>query len=100
MIRHARPAPLAILPLAVAVVEFPFETLLVPAIRRTSLAQARLLPAYQAAITLPMVTVGAEEKQRAALGEKAKPLPQNHFAMRRHADSQAALDNGSGFVAG
>ncbi len=63
MIRHACLAPSpAILPLAVAVVQFSFPTLLVPAIRRTPLTQARLLPALLAAITLPMVTVRAQEK--------------------------------------
>ena len=43
------------------------------------------------------ITVRADEEHRVAAVAKAKPLPQNHFAMnRRHASSQAGLDNGSG----
>jgi hypothetical protein len=101
MIRHALPAPtLSELPLTVAVVESSFRALLMPAVGGASLSQARLLPAHGAAISLAPVTVGTEKEKRATFGEKAKPLPQNHFATRRHADLQAALDNGRGFVAG
>jgi hypothetical protein len=101
MIRHARLAPaLPILPLAVAVVEFAFRALLVAAIGGAALATARLLPACKAAITLPMVAIGAEKIQSPTLREKTKPLPQNHFAMRCHAGLQAALDIGRCFVAG
>jgi len=41
-----------------------------------------------------------EEEHRATSTGEAKPLPQNHFARRRHVRSQAVLDNGRGFVAG
>lgn len=101
MIRHARLAPsLPELTLAVAVVEPSFRALLMPAVGGASLSQARLLPADGAAIPLAAVTVGAEKEQRATLREKAKPLSENHFAMRRHAGPQAELDKGRGFVAG
>jgi hypothetical protein len=101
MIRHARlAATLAVVPLPVAMIEASFRALLMAAIGGALLAQARLLPAWVAAIALSAVAFGTEEEQRAAFGNKAKPLSQNHFAMRRHADCVAVLDNGRGFVAG
>jgi hypothetical protein len=101
MIRHARPAlAVAVLPLAVAVVEPPFGTLLVTAIGRAMLAQARRSAALQAAIALSPITTGAQKKQRATFPGVTEPLSQNHFRLCRHAPYQAALDNGSGFVAG
>ena len=101
MIRHARlAAAFAVVPLTVAMIEAAFRALLMAAIGGAPLAQTRLLAAWIAAITLSAVAFGAEEEQGAAFGNKAKPLSQNHFAVRRHADCEAALDNGPGFVAG
>ena len=86
MIRHARlAAAFAVVPLTVAVIEASFRALLMAAIRRALLAEARLLPAWVAAISLSAVAFGTEEEHGAAFGSKAKPLSQNHFAMRRHA---------------
>jgi hypothetical protein len=82
------------------VIEPSFGALLMPAISQPSLPQAGLPPATQAAIALAAITAGAQEEHRAAFVSQAKPLPQNHFALCRHASSQAALDNGRGFVAG
>ena len=76
MIRHADlPPALAVLSLAIAMIESPFQTLLVPAIGGTSLTEPRPLSAYGAAITLTTVTIGAEEEWSTAFGEETKPLP-------------------------
>jgi hypothetical protein len=91
---------LAVVSLAVAMIEPAFQALLMTAIGPPPLLQASLLPAGETAIALSVVTVGTQKKQRAASPGKTKPLPQNHFTVRRHTSSQAALDKGSGFVAG
>jgi hypothetical protein len=63
MIRHADlPTALAVLSLAIAMIESPFQALLVPAIGGTSLTEPRPLSAYGAAITLTAVTIRAEEE--------------------------------------
>jgi hypothetical protein len=80
-------------------IEPAFETLLVAAIRRATLTEARRPAARQAAIALSAVAVRAQEEHRAAFAGVTKPLPPNYFSMYRHASSQAALDNGNGFVA-
>jgi len=101
MIRHARlAAPFAVVPLTVAMIEASFRALLMAAIGGSLLPQARLLPASAAAIALSAVAFGTEEEHGAAFGNETKPLSQNHFAMRRHADCVAGLDNGPGSVAG
>jgi hypothetical protein len=70
------------------------------AIGGAPLAETRLLPAWVAAIALSAVAFGTQKEQGAAFGNQTKPPWQNHFAMRRHADCEAVLDNGPGFVAG
>lgn len=77
-----------------------FRTLLVAAIGGAPLAQSGPVAASAAAITLPAITVGAQKKPGAALHGLAEPLPQNDFRVRRHANSQAALDKDSAFVSG
>ena len=94
-----RPAT-AVLPLPVAMIEASFGTLLMSPVGTTPLTDSGLLAAGEAAITLAVIAVRAEKKQSAAFTAQAKPWPQNHFAKNRHAFSQAALDNGLGFVAG
>ena len=87
MIRHARlAAAFAVVPLTVAMIETSFRALLMAAIGGAPLTQTRLLPARVAAIALSAVTFGTEEEHGAAFGNKAKPLSQNHFVVRRHAD--------------
>lgn len=81
-------------------IEPTFKTLLVATIGRAMLTEARLPAAGEAAIALSAVTVGAQEEHRPAFDGMTKPLPQNCFPVPRHASSQAALDNGTGFVAG
>jgi hypothetical protein len=100
MIRHARPASaFAILLLAVAVIEPSLGTLLVAAIGRAVLTQLRRPAALHAAIALSTVAVRAHQEQRPTFVGVTEPLPQNYFAMRRHASSPAALDKGKSFVA-
>lgn len=100
MIRHARLRPeTPVLPLAVAMIFPCFRTVPVPAIGTTMLTQPRLLTAGEAAIALSAVTAGTDKEHRMAFAAQANPLPENHFALFRHARSQAGLDNGKGFVA-
>jgi hypothetical protein len=103
--RHARQActlgpALPIFPLPVSVIEPSFRTLLVAAIGATPLTEPSLVAAGQAAITVSAITVGTEKKHRAAFAAQTNSQPENHFVLKRHAYSQAALDNGSSFVAG
>jgi len=89
-----------VLPLPVAMIEPAFRTLLMSPVGAALLPAPGLIAARAAAVALAAITAGAEKKQRAAFATQAKPWPQNHFANNRHAYSQAALDNGLGFVAG
>ena len=104
MIRHARlrltkAAP--VLPLTITMIEPSFGALLVAAVGAPPLLAAGLLAALVAAVAMSAIAVRADEENRVAVLTKANPLPQNRFAMnRRHASSQAELDNGSGLVAG
>ena len=99
MIRHARllPAP-AVFPLAVAMIEPAFQTLLVATVGTAALPEPRLAAAGQAAIALSTVAVRTEKERRTAIAGQANPKPQNHFARNRHASPQADLDNDDGFV--
>ena len=88
-----------VLPLAIAMIELPFRTLLVPLVGPLPLLPAGLLAASDAAVAVPAITVRADVEHR--LTPQAKSLPENRFAMnRRHAPWQAGLDNSSSFVAG
>jgi hypothetical protein len=94
-------ASLAVLALAVAMIESSFRTLLVPPVGAPSLTPARKLAALGAAIAVSAITVRADEENRVTLCSKANSLPQNCFVVNlRHASSQAGLDNGRRFVAG
>jgi hypothetical protein len=99
MIRHAgsRPAP-AVCPLAVAMIEPAFQTVLVAAVGASALTEPRLAAACQAAITLSAIAARTEKESCAAIAGQANPKPQNRFASNRHASPQAGLDNDDGFV--
>jgi hypothetical protein len=91
----------AVFPLAVAMIELTFWTLLMPPVGRPPLLAAGLLPAWLATVAVSAIAVRTDEENSVAALTKANPLPQNRFAMNhRHASSQAGLDNGSGLVAG
>ena len=88
-------------PLAIAMIEPSFGTPLVAPVGGSPLLAAGLFAALGTAVAMAAVTVRADEENRLAALTKAKPLPQNRFAVNhRHASSQAGLDNGSGLVAG
>ena len=67
----------------------------------SSLVEAGTLTAWGAAVALSAIAVHADEEHCVALATEANSLPEYRFALnRRHAPSQAGLDNGTGFVAG
>ena len=103
MIRHAR-ALLALPPvlaLAVTVIELPFRALLMPSIGPPTLLAAGLFTARCTAIAVSAIAVRADEKDGVTLLTETPSLKENRFAVsRRHALSQACLDNGTRFVAG
>ena len=104
MIRHARwrlPAAAAVIALPVAMIEPSFGALLVAGVGAPSLVEAGTLTAWGAAVALSAIAVHADEEHGVTLATEANSLPEYRFAVnRRHASSQAGLDNGTGFVAG
>jgi hypothetical protein len=99
LIRHA--PSLAVLALPVAMIEPSFRARLVPPIGASPLTPACKLAALGTAITMPAITMRADEEGRVTLLTRADSLPQNCFVVNfRHASSQAGLDNGRRFVAG
>ncbi len=104
MIRHAGlrlPAPPPVVPLTVAVIELPFRALLVSPVGAPPLFEPGLRAAFGAAVAVPAIAVRADEKDCAAVPARTDPLKENRFVVnRRHASSQAGLDNGGYFVAG
>lgn len=100
MIRHASLTPAVAIPLlAIAMIEPPFGALLVPAIGVASLVKPRTLATRGTTVALAAITSGAQIKLEATFAVPAN-LPSEAIVRRRHARCQAALDNGSSFVAG
>lgn len=100
MIRHASlELAAAVPPLAIAMVEPPLGALLVPAVGAASLAHPRMPFTGETAIALAAIATGAKIKFGAAFAVPAN-APSEAIVRRRHARPQAALDNGSSFVAG
>ncbi len=96
MIRHARlrlAAPVLALP--VAMVQPSFDTPLMPAVGTASLLASCGGAAGEAAITLSAITVLTDPEHCVTSTAAANPLPENHFAVNRHARAPAGLDNGS-----
>jgi len=91
LIRHARPAGLAvsIFPLPVTMVQPSFRASLVAAVGAASLHDPGLIAATWAAIALAAITMLADPEHRVASTAAANPLPENHFAMSRHRRPQA-----------
>ena len=102
LIRHARwhlVATPPIFPLAVAMIEPTLGAPLVTPIGATALLTPRLFPTPGAAIAVPAITGNADEKHCVTIA--TYPMPKNYSVLsRRHAPSQAELDNGNRFVAG
>jgi hypothetical protein len=87
----------AIPPLAIAVIEPSFGALLVTAVGATLLAEPCVPATGEIAIALAAITAPTQEEHGAAFA--ANPSSEA-IVQRRHAHLQAALDNGSSFVAG
>ena len=95
LIRHALPAPPAISPLTIAMIEAPFQAFLVPAVGLPALSTARFLPTAVAAIAMTSVTAAANPKQTTAPGGTANAQPENDEAIG-HGPVPAELDNSPG----
>jgi UPF0716 family protein affecting phage T7 exclusion len=82
-------------------VESPLWTLLVSHVGATALLNPGLVAATAAAIAMSAITRNAYEKYGEALCLEAHSMPENYgFLGRRHALSEAGLDNGTRFVTG
>jgi hypothetical protein len=85
LIRHAVPQPAATIDaLPVAMIQPPFDAVLMTAVGCAMLPAPRLAAALRAAITLAAIAAGANQEHCAAIGVAAKPKPQNNFPMNRH----------------
>jgi len=97
LIRHAGlHATLAILALTVAMIQPAFQALLMAAVGAAPLLQTRSNPASGAAIALAAITMLADPEHDLTSAAAANPLPENRFAMKRHARHRRGLDNGNG----
>lgn len=99
MIRHASGLTADISPLAIAMVEPPFGALLVTPVGATPLYEPCAPATGETTIALAAIATPTHEEQGAAFVVPAN-LRSEAIVRRRHAHSQAALDNGSSFVAG
>jgi hypothetical protein len=88
-----------VLPLPVTMIEPAFRAPLMAAVGLAPLSQPGSGAAGKTTITLSAIAASAKKEHRATFAVLANSLPENHFAMNRHASPQAALDNGNGFVA-
>lgn len=89
---------MAVLALAVAMIEASFRALLVAAVGLAALMNACLLAAGQAAIALPAITARAQTENGVAFAAQANPQPENNLTIVGHARRRAQLDNSSQFV--
>jgi len=95
LICHASFQSLAVLALALAMVEAPLaaETLLIAAVGLAALETAGFLAATEAAVTLAAVTVAAEIKHRAARRKVTHTLAKDCGTSNWHRFREGALDN-------
>jgi hypothetical protein len=101
LIRHARSAPaLAVLLLAIPVVEPAFGTLLIAPVGRPVLPASGFGATRRTAITLSAIAMCTNPEHRLASLAAANALPENHFAMNRHPPTQADFDKRNGFMPG
>jgi hypothetical protein len=80
-------------------VEPAFRTLLVSAIGHSVLLDSRSVAAGTAAVALSAIAVRTEKEHRMTVLAQANALPENHFAVCRHASPQGGLDSGRRVVA-
>ena len=69
------------------------RTPLIPAVGAPMLLESGDGAAFGTAIPLPTVTVFADPEHGVTAIAAANPLPQNHFAVSRHARRRRGLDN-------
>jgi hypothetical protein len=94
LIRHARLGlPLAVVALAIPMIEPPLLTSLMAAVGLAALLAAGFLAATRTAIPLPAVTMTAEIKDRTATRETTNPLVEYSLAGVGHRFPEAELDN-------
>jgi hypothetical protein len=93
LIRHAGALTLAVVALAIAMVEAPFGTLLMAAVGFTALSAAGFLAATEAAITLAAIAVRAEIEHRPTGRKVTNALAENCGTSSRHRFREAAVDN-------
>jgi hypothetical protein len=72
-----------------------FETPLMAAVGAAPLLEACCGTASGAAIALAAITVPADPEHGMTSATAANPLPENRFAMKRHAANRRRLDNGN-----
>jgi len=95
-IRHANwRVTLAVGTLPITMIEPAFRTPLIAAVGNAVLSAPGCTAAHRAAITLSAITVLTDPERRMTSTAAANPLPQNHFARKRHARRKRRLDNGS-----
>lgn len=99
MIRHASLDPVAVAPLAIAMVEPPFGALLMTAVGAPSLTQPHIPLASETTVALAAITAGAQKEFGTAFTVPTNPSSEA-ILRRRHPHWQAALDNSSSIVAG
>jgi hypothetical protein len=73
-----------------------FRTPLMPAVGAASLLQACCGPASGTAITLAAIAMLTDPEHSMTSAAAADPLPENRFAMKRHARHGRGLDNSNG----
>jgi hypothetical protein len=101
LIRHARPAPaLAVLLLAIPVVEPAFGTLLIAAVGRPVLPVPGFGAVRRAAMALSAIAMCTNPEHRLAFLAAANAPPENHFSMNRHPPTQADFDKANGSCQG
>ena len=94
LIRHAGRLAATILPLAIPMIEPPFQTLLMTAVGLTPLLAARLLATTRAAVTLTMITAGTQIKWKTAPIGTAQLLAENN-RLDRHPAAKTSLSRQS-----
>ena len=100
MIRHAGLDLTVSIPLlAIPMVEPAFGALLVTAVGAAPLAEPRKLLTGATTVALAAVATGTQKEDGPAFAVAANPSSEE-IVRHRHTPWQAALDNGSSFVAG
>ena len=93
LIRHAGFQALAVIALAVTMIETPFKTLLMAAVGLAALQAKGFLPATGGTVALATIAVAAEIEHRPTGRKTADPLAENRGTSNTHRFGEAAVDN-------